>query len=159
MDERKYIPRGRNMREHIRKNTSNQAPNYATCAYNSYKYTRRAQTQIIKHMAEVIFNVCQEGLHAVGRLVRSSLLLSLNGALNNSGYRGLNLKLKWSRKEFLYSKREERINTKTGRGENMPLQMWASLSDKKWSERLVQRTATLFFPTDDWTSVLAPLVR
>lgn len=114
MDDRKYIPRRRNMREHVRKNASNQAPNYATCAHNSYKYARRAQTQIIKHMAEVIFTVCQEGLHAVGRFVRSSALLSLNGALNNSGYQGLNLKLKCSGKEFLYLKSEERINTKTG---------------------------------------------
>lgn len=123
MDDRKYIPRRHNMREHIRKNTSNQAPYYATCNHNSYKYARRAQTQIIKHMAEVTFTVCKEGRHTVGRFVRSSVLLSLSGALNNSGYRGLNLKLKWSGKEFLYSKRKERINTKTGRGENMPLHL------------------------------------
>lgn len=62
MDDRKYIPRRRNMREHIRKNTSNQTPNYATRAHKSYKYACRAQTQVIKHMAEVIFTVCQDVL-------------------------------------------------------------------------------------------------
>lgn len=62
MNDRKYIPRRRNVQEHIRKNMSNQAPKYATCARKSYKYARRAQTQVIKHMAEVIFTVCQDVL-------------------------------------------------------------------------------------------------